>query len=950
MNFSKIVFTSAIALIITTAGFAQVKKKPVTSSKTKPVAAATQLKPAGLPTDPDVIIGKLPNGLTYYIRNNALPKGLATFMLVNKAGSVLETDTQQGAAHFVEHMAFNGTRNFPKAELTAYLKGRGEGYGPDQTANSSFDETVYQLSLPTDTAAIFEKGFKLLADWAGNVTFDAAEIETERSKIISEVIVASGNSQDRVQRQTIPALLKNSRYASHLPIPDAAAFKKLSTEAIKSFYHDWYRPDMQAIVVVGDFDAKHVEQLIKDSFSALKNPAPEKPRVVYTSTPTIGTSVSFITDKEFPYKQVQIAATQPFAPAKTAADFMQNLRINLFNQMIGTRVNDVVTQHSAQLLGARASYGPFYGRQNAFSIALATKSDDLQPPITAVVAEVERARKFGFTLTELERAKQNALISVSNAYQGRDNTYSTNYISQYVQNFLTGDPMTGIDYEYTFYTNNVGKVTVAEVNALAAKFINPQNRTIIVTAPDAEKSKLPDEKTLLTWINNAGKDVTAYVDETDEPFMTKLPTAGKVVKTEQDTVINITRLTLPNGVKVILKPTTFTDNQILITGYSFGGTSLASEQDFASASLAEKLITNSGVGDLTQAQLIKRLSSKQVNISPYISNITQGFSGSTTPADFEYAMQLLHLYFTQPKKDAAAWQNIVNQSRTDILRKMADPLNAYQDTVTAILSNHNPRGLGITLDKLNSASADKAYDFYKDRFADASGFTFSFIGSFKVDQIIPFVEAYLGSLPSTNKKETYKNLGLYPQPGQITKTITAGSNDKASVQLTYSGTYNYNDANNMQMDALEQILNLRLDSVLTEKIGAFSPTVKINYDKIPESRYEVSIYFEATTAETDKLTNLVLDEINKIKTNGALPKEIETFTVLEARSTQTHFKQNVFWAGYLSTTSQNQEDPDMLLQHISKLEQVTVQSTKETANKYLSGTNLIKFTILPQKK
>lgn len=951
MNFNKIVFASFAALIITTAGFAQVKKKPVRSVKSKPVAAAAnQTKAAGLPIDPNVITGKLPNGLTYYIRNNGLPKNLATLMLVNKVGSVLESDAQRGATHFVEHMAFNGTRNFPKSDLTAYLNSRGPGNGPDQTATASFDETVYQLTVPTDTASIFDKGFKLLADWAGNITFDAADIEAERAKIINEINTTGNTVQERIQKQSMPFLLKNSRYASRFPIPDAEAFKKLSAGEIKKFYHDWYRPDLQAIVVVGDFDVKRVEQLIKDNFSALKNPAPEKPRTMYARVPNSGTSVNFITDKEFPYEEAQIIVTQPLTPVKTTADFMQNIRISLFNQMLGARISDVASQNKTLLLGAQASYGPFYGRQNAFATVVAARTGSLQPALTAVVAEVERARKFGFTLTELERAKQNALLSVSNLYQNKDNTYSANYISQYIQNFLTGDPITGIDYEYNYYTDNVGKITLDEVNTLAAKFMSVQNRMINITAPESEKSKLPDENTLLTWINNAGKDVTAYVDETDEPFMDKAPAPGKVVKTEQDSVIYITKLTLSNGVKVILKPTTFTDNQILINGYGFGGTSLAPAQDYASATLADKLISNSGVGNLTQQQVNKRLSSKQVNISPYISDITQGVTGSSTPADFEYAMQLLHLYFTSPRKDATVWQDLINQSKASIAKKATDPLSAYQDTIALILNNHNPRALEITADNLNSASIDKAYDFYKNRFADASNFTFTFIGSFKVEQIIPFIEAYLGSLPSTHKNETYKNLGLHPQAGQITKTVTVGNSDKASVQLTYSGVYDYNEANNVQMDALEEVLNLRLDSALTEKLGAFSPGAKISYTKIPEGRYEATIYFDATPSEAYKLTNLALNEINSIKQNGALDKEVKTFTLTDARDTQRHYRENIFWAGYLSTSAQNQDDPHKILEHIQGLEQVTPQSVKDAANKYLSGANLIKLTLLPQKK
>jgi zinc protease len=366
MSFNKIAFTGIIALLISATVFAQVKKKPTPSPKSKPTVAIGPAKPAALPIDPEVIIGKLSNGLTYYIRSNALPKSRASLFLINKAGSLLESDAQQGAAHFIQHMAFNGTRDFSKTELANYLKARGGSYGPEISASSSFDQSTYQLTLPTDTIDVFEKGFKILANWAGNINFDAEDIEKERVTAIAEAN-GSGNAQQRLQNQSIPLLLKNSRYALRQPTGTEAAIKKLDAASIKAFYKDWYRPNLQALIIVGDFDAKAVEKLVKDNFSSLTNPSPSKPAVEYTVTPAPGTAVNFITDKDVVYWQMQIVAMQPPTQIKTVADYIQNMRVNLFNQMLDARISELGNQRNSPLLSGQASYSPFIGRQNAFT-------------------------------------------------------------------------------------------------------------------------------------------------------------------------------------------------------------------------------------------------------------------------------------------------------------------------------------------------------------------------------------------------------------------------------------------------------------------------------------------------------------------------------------------------------------------------------------------------------
>jgi len=948
----KLLITALALSVIVNFSFAQVKKKPVPSPKSKPVAVATQLKGNLLPVDPDVIIGKLPNGLTYYIRKNAEPKNRAELYLVNKAGSVLESDPQRGLAHFTEHMAFNGTRDFPKNELVNYLQKAGVKFGADLNAYTSFDETVYQLPLPTDSVKVFEKGFDILADWAGHVTFDPKEIDAERGVVLEEERLRGKNAQERLQNQILPVLLNNSRYSERLPIGKEDILKTFKPETIKDFYHDWYRPDLQAVVAVGDFDPKRVEQLIKDNFSELKNPANEKPRTKYTVPVTPGTAVKIATDKEFPYTLCEIVVRHSGTTVQTKADYVQSMRVNLFNQMLNERLGDLTKQANPPFLFGRAGYGGFLGHQDAFTSIAVAKPGELEKAIKAVVAETERARKFGFTQTELDRAKQNALTQMESGYKERDKTKSVNFVREYQQNFLQGEAIPGIAWEYNFFKENADKIQLSEINALAGKYISDQNRAVIVEAPEKEKDKLPNDKTLLEWISSAGKEVTAYVDNvSNKPLLAKEPTPGKIVSENADAAISTTTLTLSNGVKVILKPTTFKNDQILINGYHFGGTSLADDADFTSADMADNVIGNSGLADFNEIQLGKMLSGKNVHISPSISETTEGINGSSSPKDLETALQLVYLYFTQPRKDADIWQSSMTQTKSVLANRSLDPTSVFQDTVSAVLSNHNFRRMIPSTERLDKASLDKAYGFYKDRFADANGFTFSLVGSFEVDKIKPLLEKYLGSLPSGNGYETYKNLGIHIPAGQLTKEVHKGIGDKSSVQLVFSGDYDFSADNNLQVDALNEILNIKLIERLREKEGGvYAPGVRANLVKIPNQRYSIIVYFGCAPANVEKLINATMEEINKIKQNGPEAVDIQKFVAEETRSTEVQLKENSFWAAHLSASSQNGEDPDAVLHHIQDLNKVTVQSVKDAANKYLSGSNLIKLILLPEKQ
>ena len=952
MNFNRKISVTALALLLAVSTtFGQVKKKPAPSPKEKP--AGVKIKSTLLPVDPNVIIGKLPNGFTYYIRKNTEPKNRAELYLVNKVGSVLETDDQQGLAHFTEHMAFNGTRDFPKNELVGFLQKSGVKFGADLNAYTAFDETIYQLPLPTDSVKIFEKGFDILADWAGHVTFDPKEIDSERGVVLEEERLRGKNAQERLLHQTLPTLLGNSRYGQRLPIGKEEILKNFKPETIKSFYHDWYRPDLQAIVAVGDFDPKRVEQLIKDNFSDLKNPANERPRTKYDVAPSAGTVVKIATDKEFPYTLAEIIVKHPGTTVRTTADYLQDIRTSLFNQMLSARLGELTQKADPPFIYGAASYSGFLGHLNAFtSIAVAKNTGELEKAIKAVVAETERARKFGFTQTEFDRAKQNTLTQLESAYKEKDKTKSVNFVTEYQKNFLQGDAIPGIDFEYNFTKENIGLIKLSEINALAGEFISDQDRAVIVEGPEKDKDKLPSEKTLLTWIGEAGKGTTAYVDEvSNKPLLDKEPAGSKVTAEQKDAVIGTTTLTLGNGVKVVLKPTEFKNDQILISGYSFGGTSLASDQDFISASLAGQIISSSGIATFSQIQLDKMLSGKNVGVSPFISEITQGVNGSATPKDFETALQLVYLYFTQPRKDADIWQSNISQTKSVLANRGLDPTSVFQDTVSATLGNHNIRRMPVTAAQLDNASLDKAYSFYKERFADASGFTFVLTGNFDVEKIKPLLEKYLGGLPSANHPESYKNLGIHAPAGQITKTVYKGLENKCSVQLVFAGDYDYNSSNNLQVDALEEILNIKLTERLREKeSGVYSPGVRASYSKIPFARRSFTVYFGCAEENVDKLIKATTEEIDKIRQNGPEAVDIQKFVAEETRSTEVQLKENNFWQGHLLGSLQKQENPDAVLSHIQDLNQVTPQTVKDAANKYLSGDNLIKLILLPEKK
>lgn len=939
-----------VHLAVYSPGYAQ--KKPVATKKT-----TTVQKNNGnvIPNDPNVKIGKLANGLTYYIRKNTEPKKRAELYLATRIGSLMENDDQQGLAHFTEHMAFNGSKDFPKNEMINYLQRAGVRFGADLNAYTGFNQTVYQLPIPTDSAEVFRSGFKILANWAGKIIMEGEEIDKERGVIIEEDRQRGKNAQERMSKQLLPLLLKGSRYENRIPIGKIDLLQTFKHDKIRDFYKDWYRPNLQAVIAVGDFDVNEVEQLIKKNFSDLTNPANPRPRMTYDLPDNKEPLVKVITDPEQPYNVAMVIYKQRGGVTKTTADFKKSLAYSMINSMLGARFQEILQKGNAPFLFAQTSFGPYQGglvpNLNAFqTMVVASSGATLEKALTAGLAENERMSKFGFLQSELDVVKKNIAASNEQRLKEKDKTPSSSFVQKYLNHFLEGSSIASTEYAYELTNKTLSQITLAEVNALAKTLITKENRIIVVQAPEKEKATLPGEAQLLAALQHAGNGVTPYVDNSiNKPLLEKKPVAGKITAEKKVEAIGATELTLSNGIKVILKPTDFKNDQIIFSSFSKGGTSLASNDDYQSAEMAN-LISQSGVGEFNPTQLNKLLAGNTGSAGSYISELYQGFSGSAAPKDLETAFQLVYAYATNPSKDADIFNKNISDYKVVLANKSANPSSVFADTIQAVLASYNKRGMPTTLADLDKISLDKAFTFYKDRFTDLGEQIFVFVGNFEADKLKPLIETYIASLPTANKKQNFADNGVNPPVGKISKTVYKGLEDKAAVELYLHGDYDYTPENNVQLEALKAALEIKILERLREKeSGVYSPNVGLSVNKYPKAHYYFTISFSCATANVEKLIAAALDEVEQIKGSGATADDIKKFKSEEQRQMELSLRNNNYWLNYITSCLKNGEDLGLFLQEKQMIEKVTVESTKATAGKYLNEDNYIRFVLVPQK-
>jgi len=903
-----------------------------------------------IPLDTAVHTGVLANGFTYYIRHNEEPKNRVDLYLVNKVGSLLEDEDQQGLAHFMEHMNFNGTTHFPKNELVDYLQKSGVRFGADLNAYTSFDETVYQLPIPTDNPSILQNGFQIMRDWAQNATLDSVEIQKERGVVLEEERLGRGASE-RMERIYFPVLLNQSRYSLRLPIGKTVILENFKPESIRRFYSDWYRPDLQALVVVGDIDPIQTEKLIKTLFSDLKKPANEKPRTKYSVPLTGLNQFLVVTDKEMPQTELQVLIKHRQEKLITEQNYIHAMQRQIFNQMVGERFAALSQIPNIPFIGAEAGISGFMGGLDAFSLDLSLKPGKYKEGFQAAWATIENIKRFGFNATELDRAKQAYLSGEENSLREKNKTNSEEFVGEYQRLFLSQEASPGIAWEYKFVKDHIAEITLEQINALVNEYIRDEDRDILILAADKDKSSLPDSSSVMVWINQvSAQKMTAYSDETNSrPLISQEFNPGKVVESKSNAKLGTTELKLSNGIKVILKPTDFKNDAIRFLAFSPGGTSLYSDADYQNASNAA-LIADFGVSDFNPVQLDKMLSGKILQVNPFISERSEGLEGFSTPKDLEIALQLVHLRFTSPRKDSSIFNNIINNSKDILSTRYSDPKNVFNDTVNSILGNYNVRRMPPSIENLNQLSLEKLYAIYRERFSDASGYTFFFTGNFRTDSIRPLLEKYLGSLPSLHKNETARDLGIHIPAGQLTKRVYKGSENRATVKMVFSGPYDFTPENNLTLQAIKEVMAIKITQHLREdESEVYSPNVQVNYHKYPDARYAFTVSFGCAPVNADHLMAGVEKEIATLRQNGPSLEDLNKFKAEYARVHELQLRQNESWIDYLSTQYENNEDPNQWLDFNNHLYKITTSSIQKAAIELLDGKNILRFALLPEK-
>lgn len=907
-----------------------------------------------LPVSPEVKIGRLSNGLTYYIRKNQEPKNRAELRLVVNAGSILETDKQVGLAHFVEHMSFNGTKNFKKQELVDFLEKSGVNFGADLNAYTSFDETVYELQVPTDSPAVYRKAIQILEDWAHLVSFDPVEIDKERGVIVEEWRLGRG-SDARLRDKFFPVLLKGSQYAKRLPIGTKANIDTAHYNTLTSFYKDWYRPDLQAVIVVGDVDVNETEKMIKEHFEKIPKAGTPKPRKKFSIPSHTDTRTAILTDAEQPYNVVQIYYTQPEIPAaKTEGQYRASIVRELFNQMMSSRLDEIAQKPTAPFLFGNSSYGSFIGDRDAFTLlAVAKSGKDISASIQTLVTENERVRQYGFVQTELDRAVKAAMSRMENLYKERDKTKSAELLQELVRNYLKQEAIPGIDYEYTLYQKFLPTITLKEVNGLINQWIKKTDRSVVITAPDKEKNNLITSNATLAILNKPFAALKKYEDKvTSGPLLPVTPVTGKIVAEKKYESIGTTEWTLSNGAHVVLKPTTFKNDDIQFSAISWGGSSLYNDADYINAANAPLVASVGGIGNLDIQSLQKEMAGKNCYVAPSLNNYMQGMNGNSTIKDLETALQLLYGYFVTPRKDSSMFQVIQQQMLVQLANKDKDPGNVFNDTVSYVVSNYHPRRKPFTAETLKQLELNRSFDIYKERFSNAGEFLFTFVGNFTIESIRPLIEQYIASLPSTGREESWKDVGLRNPEGIVNRVLKKGKESKASVKLFFTGNnIIFNEMDELQLGQLCKALGIKLREVLREDAGGvYGVGVSGGMSREPSNSYNINIQFGCAPENVDKLVALVMEEIKNAKANGIAPVNIEKVIAEQTRSLENDVKENSYWRYRLEQQFFRKKDPEKILEAPQLIKKITVERTRELANKYFNEANMAKFVLLPEGK
>jgi zinc protease len=906
-----------------------------------------------IPVDPRITVGQLPNGLRYWIRENREPKNRAELRLVVDAGSVLEDEDQRGLAHVVEHLAFNGTTHFPQQKLVDFMESIGMRFGSDLNAFTSFDNTTYVLQVPMDSPAIVENAFLILEDWAHNVTFDPKAIDKERGIIVEEWRLGQG-ADTRIRDKQIPVLLKGSRYAERLPDGRKEVIETFAYDTLKRFYRTWYRPNLMAVVAVGDFDRARIEDLIKKHFAALTNPPGAPARPDYPVPDHDGTLFTVVPDKEAQQSIVAVYHKLPAADQSTVGAYRRMLVERLFNDMLNDRLTEILQKPNPPFLGAVSSRGRFVGSKDAYVLSALVADGGIPQGLKALYTEGERVARFGFTATEIERRKAASLRYFERAVAEKDTSNSNDYAEEFTRAFLEGEPTPGIQFEYDMHRQFMPGITLEEVNALAREWMTDRNRVVMASLPEKPGVPVPTEAELRKVLADVQTEMglTAYEDTvTSAPLIDKEPAPGEIVARREIPAIGVTEWTLSNGARVVLKPTTFKEDEILFEAISPGGISLAEDANLVPANTADQVVPAGGLGVFSAVDLEKKLAGKAVTIRPSIDELDEGLSASASPKDAEVLFQLVYLTFTEPRPDPVVFEVLKSQIKAYLENRTKSPETVFGDTLRTTLQRDQPRFRPMTVEEIPLLNLDKSLAFYRDRFADASDFTFVLVGNIDLAAIEPLVKRYLASLPALHRKEMWKDWRVSPPEGVVKRTVEKGVEPKSLTAIVFSGPFTDDPGHRINIRAAGQILETRLRKLLREKLsGTYDVSVRPSYGRVPRQEFRMAIDLGTDPARMDEMSKAIFAEIKKLQKKGPTAAEADEVRLAESRDYETASRENGWWLRRLSDSYWLGDDPGAIVKFPDSLKLLTRASVKAAAKTYFNTKRYVQVTLYPENR
>lgn len=900
-----------------------------------------------LPVDAKVKIGKLDNGLTYYIRQNKKPEQKVELRLVLNAGSILEDDDQQGLAHMAEHMAFNGTTHFKKNDIVSFLQDIGVGFGNDLNAYTGFDETVYILPVPTDKPGNLEKGFQVLEDWAHNVTYLDDDIDGERAIILEESRMGKG-ANERIFRKIYPRLFEGSKYAKRLPIGVDSIIKNFPVNTIRRYYKEWYRPNLMAVVVVGDIEVAKAESMVKKHFAGLINPANPRKREYADVPPYTSSQAMIVTDKEATGYRVAInypAFKQ--TSTVTVGDYRNDLIEQMFVSMLNERLQELTQKENPPFIYGAADFESYARGYESFNAMAAAGTGDIQKALHALAEEIERVKRFGFTAAELQRAKKTMQAQYESIYNNRAKTESADYVEEYMNNFLMQEPIPGIEKEFEYAKAMLPGVTLDEVNAVSKLIKDQNNLFVYMSGPEAKDSMaLPADKDLLTIIDAKAKaDIKPYEEKAvAAALLSKEPKAGKVLAITKNAILGTTDYKLSNGVTVTLKPTDFKNDQIIMGATRPGGKNSYGLADKFNAEYMTAATAAMGVGGFSPTDLGKVLAGKTVNVSPVFTTISDGFRGSSSVKDLATMLQLTYLHCTAPRGDTALFRAFVQRNKLQFAMIGANPQAAFVDTMYKTLFDNNPLAQILVPNSayFDNVSYNRVLEIRKERFGDLSGMHFVFAGSFKESDIKPLIEKYIASLPATGKKFTITDNKVRPVSGKKTFVVNKGKEDKSLILAFYSGETPYSEDIELKAQALSEVLNIRIIEELREKIqGIYGGGTSADVAKYPYPSYNFVVQLPCGPEKVDTLVKAIKKEFSDMVAKGPDTTYLNKVKKQWLEQHKLNKKDNNYWVDRLLQYKLQGGNTDRFVHYEKYVKMLTPGDVQQAAKLMLVGNEFL---------